>query len=175
MEYISINKLFEKLNEITPEDKIKCVHIYFDNYIVDMFDKKQMNVEPLMLALVMKEGEVPSVQKITYKQLRDMFPNLRYFKVPTHIFRKHLEHSDLTQKVLLKVVIDAKRTKFMKSFYHKATLLDVKDQDKLKALQDERSNVKIEILDSIAKKCNKHDEDEDLNEIIPEEYDIDYL
>ena len=58
-EYININKLFEKL----PEQELRAVQVYFDDFIPDKFYKYKINVKILFLSLVYKEGHIKSRAK----------------------------------------------------------------------------------------------------------------
>lgn len=149
MSFISINKLFEKL----PEDELRQIHLYFDDVITDVYDKTKMNVKPLLLGLVYKDN---TRKTMSYKELKEMYPELYYVKVPKYIFKNH----SLTIS-LRKVVIDAARVSFKNDkFYHKCSLKYVPDQTKLKHYQDERVKVNSEYLNKLAQTENENENDD---------------
>ena len=151
MKVISINQLFEKLNE----SQLKQVNVYFDGWLKDKFDVKKIDVEVLCIALIHKDGT--TVMK-SYYDLHQLFPggNL-YIKIPCNSFKDR----PLTKK-LMNAVIDADRVSFNHGtlFYHKCNVIESPVQSKLNALVNERSNDKLRAVDELARKCNIDDIDD---------------
>ena len=132
MSYISINKLFETLE--TLDKPIKTVAIYFVESYDDFYDEKKINVAPLLVGLNLTDG---TKESITFKQLRDILPEIKYIKVPINIFR-YIK----TSKVK-KIIVDGKKIEYRESYYYKSKLEFVKsfNQDKLDDLIKERKEI----------------------------------
>ena len=129
MSYISINKLIDTLDK-----PIKTVAIYFVESYDDFYDEKKINVAPLTLGLTLSDG---TKESITFKQLRDILPEIKYIKVPINIFR-YIK----TSKVK-KIIVDGKKIEYKESYYYKSKLVFVKsfNQDKLDDLIKERKEI----------------------------------
>ena len=156
MEFITINKLFEKL----PEDELKAVQVYYDECITDKFAKYKINVKVLFLSLVFKDG---TQQKIDYKQFRELYPSCIWLSVPKKAFNDEFLNKYITKR-LRKVYIRAERKSYKTSFYHEAVAKDIEDQSKLKKFTDEREKVLIELLNELAEKVMIEDDEIDADE-----------
>ena len=129
MSYISINKLLETLNK-----PIKTVAIYFVESYDDFYDEKKINVAPLLVGLNLTDG---TKESITFKQLRDILPEIKYIKVPINIFR-YIKTSKVKR-----IIVDGKKIEYRESYYYKSKLEFVKsfNQDKLDDLIKERKEI----------------------------------
>lgn len=156
MEFISINKLFEKL----PEDELKAVQVYYDECITDKFAKYKINVKVLFLSLVFKDG---TQQRIDYKAFRELCPSCIWLSVPKKAFNDEFLNKYITKR-LRKVYIRAERKSYKTSFYHEAVAKDIEDQSKLKKFTDEREKVIIELLNELAEKVMIKDDEIDEDE-----------
>ena len=110
MEFISINKLFEKL----PEEELKSIQVYYDEWITDKFVKYRINVKVLFISLVFKDGKQ---QRIDYKAFRELCPQCIWLSVPKKAFSDEFLNKYLTKR-LRKVYIRAERKNYKTSFYH---------------------------------------------------------
>lgn len=139
MTHITINKLFEQL----PEEELIAVQIYFDDFVNDFYDKTKMNVAPLTITLVHKDKKQT---QMPYKDLKALFPDMRWIKVPYYLFKSI---TPLTMP-LRKIIVDAERVEFKNNlFYHRCYLKDNIDQAKLKSLQKERDQYTIDLIESM--------------------------
>ena len=156
MEFISINKLFEKL----PEEELKSIQVYYDEWITDKFVKYRINVKVLFISLVFKDGKQ---QRIDYKAFRELCPNCIWLSVPKKGFSDEFLNKYITKR-LRKVYIRAERKSYKTSFYHECIAKDIEDQSQLKRFTDEREKVKIESLNKLAEQTMIEDDeiDEDL-------------
>ena len=129
MSYISINKLIDTLDK-----PIKTVAIYFVESYDDFYDEKKINVAPLTLGLTLSDG---TKESITFKQLRDILPEIKYIKVPINIFR-YIKTSKVKR-----IIVDGKKIEYRESYYYKSKLEFVKsfNQDKLDDLIKERKEI----------------------------------
>ena len=151
-EFLTINKLFEKL----PEEELRAIQVYFDDYVDDRFDKHYMNVQILVISLVYKDRS----QKImTYKEFRDLFPGGVWLKCPQRCFDRQVFNG--LQKKLSKAYIIAERIKFKSSFYHECVVKVCPDQSKLNQFIKDRSNAKLEIMNELLEKCDINDDEID--------------
>ena len=130
MSYISINKLIDTLDK-----PIKTVAIYFVESYDDFYDEKKINVAPLLVGLNLTDG---TKESITFKQLRDILPEIKYIKVPINIFRYIKESSKVKR-----IIVDGKKIEYRESYYYKSKLEFVKsfNQDKLDDLIKERKEI----------------------------------
>ena len=129
MSYISINKLIDTLDK-----PIKTVAIYFVESYDDFYDEKKINVAPLLVGLNLTDG---TKESITFKQLRDILPEIKYIKVPINIFR-YIKTSKVKR-----IIVDGKKIEYRESYYYKSKLEFVKsfNQDKLDDLIKERKEI----------------------------------
>ncbi|MBQ4571358.1 MAG: DUF4108 domain-containing protein [Bacilli bacterium] len=129
MSYISINKLIDTLDK-----PIKTVAIYFVESYDDFYDEKKINVAPLTLGLTLSDG---TKESITFNQLRDILPEIKYIKVPINIFR-YIKTSKVKR-----IIVDGKKIEYRESYYYKSKLEFVKsfNQDKLDDLIKERKEI----------------------------------
>lgn len=157
MTHISVNKLFEQL----PEEDLVAIQIYFDDFVSDFYDKTKMCVAPLTMTLVHKDRKQTQME---YKDLRELFPEMRWIKVPQYLF-KSITPLNMS---LRKIIVDAERVAFRnKMFYHRCFLKDNIDQSKLKSLQKEREQYNIDRIEMMAKAANRSEkEDFDFDDII---------
>ena len=130
MSYISINKLIDTLDK-----PIKTVAIYFVDFYDDFYDEKKINVAPLLVGLNLTDG---TKESITFKQLRDILPEIKYIKVPINIFRYIKESSKVKR-----IIVDGKKIEYRESYYYKSKLEFVNsfNQDKLDDLIKERKEI----------------------------------
>ena len=139
MSYISINKLIDTLDK-----PIKTVAIYFVESYDDFYDEKKINVAPLLVGLNLTDG---TKESITFKQLRDILPEIKYIKVPINIFRYIKESSKVKR-----IIVDGKRIEFkvqsteskaQDGYYYRCKLFNPKsfDQNKLDELIKERKEI----------------------------------
>ena len=120
-EFITINKLCDTLeNSMTlskesdtlPEEELKAIQVYFDDFITDKFYKNKVNVQILFLSLVYKNG----TQKImTYKEFRDLFPGAIWLNIPKRSFSQQL--LNVLTKRMMKVYIKADKVNYKTSYY----------------------------------------------------------
>ena len=147
---ISINQLFEKLNET----QLRQVNVYFDNSIKDKYDVKKINVEVLCIVLVHKDN---TTETKSYYDLHQLFPGGNLFiKIPCNSFKD----KPLTKKLMI-AVIDADRVSFNngKLFYHKCDVIESPTQSKLRTFIKNRSDDKVRAVNEAAYKCKSYDED----------------
>ena len=161
-EYININKLFEKL----PEQELKAVQVYFDDFITDKFYKYKINVKILFLSLVYKEGhspgQSPNTQKVmTYKEFRELFPECEWLTIPKRSFGGLTSGSQIR---LMKAYIKADRINYKTSFYHECVVKECENQNKLNEFIKNRSDAKVEIVNELASKCNINEDEIDPDE-----------
>ena len=146
MSYITLNKLIDTLSEtIKP---FKTAVIYFVDSYDDFYDEKKIDVAPLMLGLTFSDG---TKQAVTFKQLREILPEIKYIKVPIRIFRCKENSSNIN-----KIVVYGEKIEYKESYYYKSKLEHVKsfNQDKL----DELINERKEILQNNAVSSDSSDE-----------------
>ena len=148
--------LFEKL----PEEELKAVQIYYDEWITDKFVKYRINVKVLFISLVFKDG---TQQKIDYKSFRELCPNCIWLSVPKKAFTDEFLNKYLTKR-LRKVYIRAERKPFKTSFYHECVAKDIEDQSSLKKLTEERDKAKLEIVNELAEQVLINDDEIDDDE-----------
>ena len=153
MEFITINKLFEKL----PEEELKAVQVYYDEYIPDKFVKYKINVKVLFISLVFKDGKQ---QKIDYKSFRELCPQCIWLSVPKKAFSDEFLNKYLTKR-LRKVYIRAERKNYKTSFYHESVAKDIEDQSPLKRLTEERNKAQLEIVNELAEQSTIEDDEID--------------
>ena len=133
MSYITLNKLIDTLSEtIKP---FKTVTVYFVDSYDDFYDEKKIDVAPLMLGLTFSDG---TKQGVTFKQLREILPEIKYIKVPARIFRCIKNSSNIN-----KIVVYGEKIEYNESYYYKSKLEHVKsfNQDKLDELINERKEI----------------------------------
>ena len=133
MSYITLNKLIDTLSEtIKP---FKTVAVYFVDSYDDFYDEKKIDVAPLMLGLTFSDG---TKQAVTFKQLREILPEIKYIKVPARIFRCIKNSSNIN-----KIVVYGEKIEYNESYYYKSKLEHVKsfNQDKLDELINERKEI----------------------------------
>ena len=153
-EYININKLFEKL----PEQELKAVQVYFDDFITDKFYKYKMNIKILCLSLVYKNN----TQKfMTYKEFRELFPHCEWLTIPKRAFGALTSGSQIR---LMKAYIKADRINYKTTFYHECVVKECENQNKLNEFIKNRSDAKVEIVNELASKCNINDDEIDPDE-----------
>lgn len=152
--FIKINKLFEKL----PEDELKAVQVYFDDFITDKFNEYHMNIQILCLSLVYKDN----TQKfMSYKEFRELFPLCEWLTIPKRSFGSLLSGMN---KKLMKVYIKAERVNYKSSFYHKCVVKELENQSKLNEFIKNRSDAKVEIVNELASKCTINEDEIDPDE-----------
>ena len=129
MSYISINKLVDGLNK-----EIKNLAIYFDKSYEDFYDKNKINVSPLLVGLNLTDG---TKETLSFKQLRDLFPQIKYIKVPINIFMNCNGRTEVK-----KVIVDGRKITYKDFYYFKCKLENLKsfDEKKLEELIRERDN-----------------------------------
>ena len=150
-EYININKLFEKL----PEQELKAVQVYFDDFITDKFYKYKINVKILFFSLVYKN----KTQKVmTYKEFRELFPECEWLTIPKRAFGALTSGSQIR---LMKAYIKADRINYKTSFYHECVVKECENQNKLNEFIKNRSEAKVQIVNELSEKCNINDEEID--------------
>ena len=130
MSYISINKLIDTLDK-----PIKTVAIYFVESYDDFYDEKKINVAPLLVGLNLTDG---TKETFSFKQLRDLLPEIKYIKVPINIFKRCDKQAEVK-----KIIVDGKKIEYRESYYYKSKLVFVKsfNQDKLDDLIKERKEI----------------------------------
>ena len=130
MSYISINKLLETLNK-----PIKNLAIYFDKSYEDFYDEKKINISPLLVGLNLTDG---TKETFSFKQLRDLLPEIKYIKVPINIFKRCDKQAEVK-----KIIVDGKRIEFKDGYYYRCKLFNPKsfDQNKLDELIKERDEI----------------------------------
>ena len=139
MSYISINKLLETLNK-----PIKNLAIYFDKSYEDFYDEKKINISPLLVGLNLTDG---TKETFSFKQLRDLLPEIKYIKVPINIFKRCDKQAEVK-----KIIVDGKRIEFkvqsteskaQDGYYYRCKLFNPKsfDQNKLDELIKERDEI----------------------------------
>ena len=156
MEFITINKLFEKL----PEPELKSIQVYYDEWITDKFAKYRINVKVLFISLVFKDGKQ---QKIDYKSFRELCPDCIWLSVPKKAFTDEFLNKYLTKR-LRKVYIRAERKSYKTSFYHECVAKDIEDQSSLKRLTEERNKAKLEIVNELTEQAAINDDEIDDDE-----------
>ena len=86
MSYISINKLFDNLEKA---ENIETLSIYFDKSYINKYNGRQVDIPIILLGISYKDGTRKS---LSFKDLIELLPNLRYIRVPSHIFPKIYVH-----------------------------------------------------------------------------------
>ena len=153
--YVSVNQLVKGFAQ---ETEIYKLIVYFDNFKFARFNL--VNIEPLILGL--KKSKDSKVETITYDELMQKFPNLKFIKVHQYLFTR--VHIDPESKVLRKIVIDGEEIKNEDYTYHKCSLWNVEDDGTaLKDLQDKREEVKKRIKEEMYEFFNDSDGEIDID------------
>ena len=152
--YVSVNQLVKGFAQ---ETEIYKLIVYFDNFKFARFNL--VNIEPLILGL--KKSKDSKVETITYDELMQKFPNLKFIKVHQYVFTR--VHIDPESKVLRKIVIDGEEIKNEDYTYHKCSLWNVDDGTALKDLQDKREEVKKRIKEEMYEFFNDSDGEIDID------------
>lgn len=138
---ISINKLFTKL----PESKLKAVQVYFccRSYI-EKYGKKSLRVNPLKIVLIYKEPDENNkkFKILECDEINYLFPGIEWIITPQNAFKDIKNFKDIDKDLtydwrLMKLYINAERTPFNSSFYHKCKVYDIEDQSKLKEFHEQ--------------------------------------
>ena len=146
MSYISINKLFDNLEKA---ENIKTLSIYFDKSYVDKYNERQVDIPIILLGISYKDGTRKS---LSFKDLIELFPNLRYIRVPSHIFPKIYVHESQEKTTglcanpqeLRKIIVAGEKKPFRDNYYHECKLypaLTTFNSDILKELKEERKMI----------------------------------
>ena len=90
---------------------------------------------PLLVGLNLNDG---SRESLTFKDLRQILPEIKYIKVPIGVFK----HSTNKSQVY-KIIVDGKTTEYKEFKYHQCKLENIKtfDQDKVTKLIAERNEI----------------------------------